>query len=245
MAQVPPPAPTMTVPNLAVRTAVGGLITPIGLAFLSDDEWLVIEKNTGRVRLVEDGVIGATVLDLGVNFFSERGLLGIALHPDFAENNFVYLFWSCKAPAPPAENPFFPTLTECADTPDLGADSEEVLEAPLLGNRVDRFVWDSETSTLTFDQNLIKLRSFQHDAAPQPPKQGDEEQPARGNHDGGVIRFGPDGKLYVMFGDVGRRGQLQNLPSGPTETGLGPPCRTTSSADPSPTMPTSREPFSG
>jgi aldose sugar dehydrogenase len=213
--------PTMTVPNLSVRTLVGGFITPIGLAFLSDDEWLVIEKNTGQVRLVEDGVIGATVLDLAVNNFQERGLLGIALHPDFTENNFVYLFWSCKAPAPPAENPFVPTLIECADTPELGADSEEALEAPLLGNRVDRFVWDAGSSTLTFDQNLIKLRSFQHDAAPTPPNQGDEEQPARGNHDGGIIRFGPDGKLYVMFGDVGRRGQLQNLPSGPTETGLG------------------------
>ena len=217
-----PPAPTMTVPNLAVRTAASGFITPIGLAFLSDDEWLVIEKNTGQVRLLENGVIGATVLDLGVNNFSERGLLGIALHPDFDENPFVYLFWSCKAPPPPADNPFFPTLIECADTPDHGPDSGEVLEAPLLGNRVDRFVWNSATSTLTFDLNLIKLRSFQHDAAPVPPDQGDGEQPARGNHDGGVLRFGPDSKLYVMFGDAGRRGQLQNLPSGPTETGLGP-----------------------
>jgi glucose/arabinose dehydrogenase len=37
-----------------------------------------------------------------------------------------------------------------------------------------------------------------------------------------VITFGPDGKLYIQIGDVGRRGQLQNLPSGPTLTGLGP-----------------------
>ena len=78
-------SPSMTVPNLSVRTALGGLMTPIGLAFLSDTEWLVIEKNTGQVRLVEDGVIGATALDLAVNNFSERGLLGIALHPDFEE----------------------------------------------------------------------------------------------------------------------------------------------------------------
>ena len=216
------PAPTMTVPNLSVRTAAAGFVTPIGLAFLSDQRWLVIEKNTGQVRLVESGAIGATVLDLGVNNNSERGLLGIALHPDFDENHFVYLFWSCKAPAPPPDNPFFPTLIECADTPDLGADSDQVLEAPLLGNRIDRFVWNEETSTLTWDLNLIKLRSFQHDAAPVPPNQGDEEQPPRANHDGGVIRFGPDGKLYAIFGDAGRRGQLQNLPSGPTETGLGP-----------------------
>lgn len=215
-------SPSMTVPNLSVRTALGGLTTPIGLAFVSDTEWFVIEKNTGQVRLVVDGVVHGTALDLAVNNFSERGLLGIALHPDFPTNHFVYLFWSCKAPPPAADNPFFPTLTECEDTPELGADSDVDLAAPLLGNRVDRFVWDGATSTLAFDRNLIKLRSFQNDAAPEPPNQGDSEQPARGNHDGGVIRFGPDGKLYVIFGDVGRRGQLQNLPSGPTLTGLGP-----------------------
>ena len=31
-----------------------------------------------------------------------------------------------------------------------------------------------------------------------------------------MIRFGPDDKLYVVMGDVGRRGWLQNLAQGPT-----------------------------
>ena len=221
--------PTILVPNLGVRPAATGLITPIGLAFLPDDRWLVLEKNTGKVLVVSEGAVQGTAIDLAVNNTSERGLLGIALHPNFTSNGYVYLFWSCKAPRPPSENPFFPTLTECADTPELGADTDpsplptnpDLLAAPLLGNRVDRFVWDPSTSTLAFDLNLIKLRSFQNDGAPLPEGQGDAAQPPRGNHDGGIIRFGPDGKLYVMFGDAGRRGQLQNLPSGPTLTGLG------------------------
>jgi glucose/arabinose dehydrogenase len=207
---------------LTVSTVASGFTTPIGIAFLGANEWFVIEKQTGQVHRVVDGVVQSTVLDLAVNNASERGLLGIALHPNFETNHFVYLFWTCSAPAPPPEDPFFPTATTCPDIPALGADTGEILAVPLLGNRVDRFVWDSGTQTLTFDRNLIKLRSFQNDSSTSPTGPNGEIQPPRGNHDGGVLRFGPDGKLYVFFGDQGRRGQLQNLPSGPTETGLGP-----------------------
>src|SRR5687767_10375390 len=212
--------PTMLVPNLAVREVICDLVTPIAMAFIGPNDFLLLEKNTGKVQRVVNGAVQSTVLDLGVNFASERGLLGIALHPGFPTNRGVYLFWSCQGTPPPESNPFFPVEQECADTPQLGADSDDVLAVPLLGNRVDRFEWNG--STLTFDHNLVKLLSFQNDGAPEPPNQGDEAQPPRANHDGGVLAFGHDGKLYIMFGDAGRRGQLQNLPSGPTLTGLGP-----------------------
>src|SRR5262249_53521297 len=147
------------------------------------------------------------------NNASERGLLGIALHPSFPTNPGVYLYWTCQAPAPPSSNPFFPTLQECPDLPSLGADTSDVLAVPLRGNRVDRFIWTG--STLTYDHNLIKLHAFQHDGSPIPAGQNDQAQPARGNHNAGVLRFGPDGKLYIIIGDNGRRGQLQNLKDGP------------------------------
>jgi aldose sugar dehydrogenase len=207
-------APEVVDPNLGVRTAVSGLITPASVAFLGANDMLVVEKDTGKVQRVVNGAIQSTVLDLAVNRASERGLLGIALHPNFPVNPGVYLYWSCTAPPPPASNPFFPTQQRCSLTPETGADTGDILAVPLLGNRVDRFVWTG--SSLVFERNLIMLRSFQHDGAPTPPGQGDESQPARGNHDGGVIHFGPDGKLYVQVGDLGRRGQLQNLRDGPT-----------------------------
>ncbi|HZN20069.1 MAG TPA: PQQ-dependent sugar dehydrogenase [Micromonosporaceae bacterium] len=181
--------PTMLHPNLAVRTAATGLVTPTTMAFLGRDDLLVLEKVTGRVQRVMGGAVHGTVLDLAVNFGSERGLLGIALHPSFPANPGVYLYW-----------------TEST----TGADTSVLAETPLLGNRVDRYVWDG--SALMFDRNLIRIRALQMDAG----------QPARGNHDGGVLAFGRDGKLYVFVGDLGRRGHLQNLTCGPTAVCPGP-----------------------
>ena len=177
-----PGGPMMLHPQLAVRLVVSGLVTPTSIAFLSSNDFLVLEKNTGQVKRVINGAIQSTVLDLAVNFGSERGLLGISMHPDFPANPGVYLFW-----------------TEST----TGADTNVLSNTSLIGNRVDRFVWDG--SSLLFDKNIVMIRALQLDAG----------QTERGNNNGGVIKFGPDGKLYIIIGDVGRRGQLQNLPAGP------------------------------
>ena len=179
----PASGPSMLDPNLSVTTVVSGLSQPTSMAFIGNNDFLVLEKNTGKVQRVVNGVIQSPApLDLAVNSGSERGALGIALHPNFLLNGYVYLYW-----------------TESS----TGVDSTNLADVALLGNRVDRYIWNG--ATLTFDRNLIKLHAYQADA----------NQPLRGNHNGGILRFGPDGKLYILMGDNGRRGLLQNNQLGP------------------------------
>ena len=90
----PAGAQTLDDPNLHIETIQLSPNNTTGIRFVTPDEFFVIEKNTGRVLHFLSGV-SSEALDLDVNFNGgERGLLGIELHPDFATNGLVYLYFS-------------------------------------------------------------------------------------------------------------------------------------------------------
>ena len=186
--EAPAAGPTMTDESLGVEVAASGLTEPTALAFMAADDYFVTEKSTGEVHRVVEGDIGEPVLDLAVNFFDERGLLGIALHPEFDDNGYVYLYWTSSGEGE-------------GDEGLLGPDTDEEFALPDLGNRVDRFVWDGEA--LTWDMNIVQMRSNTLDT--------DTSGRIRGNHDAGPLVFGQDGKLFIINGDQNLRGELQNI----------------------------------
>jgi len=152
--------------QVPVRAEVvtSGLEVPWGVAFLSSREMLVTER-PGRVRIVRDGALAeAPVATVAVRGEKESGLLGIALHPNFAQTRFFYLYLTAEAAS--------------------GAE-----------NRVERWTLAKDGSSAQRDRTIIA------------------GIPSAEFHDGGRLRFGPDGMLYVGTGDAREPDRAQDLDS--------------------------------
>ncbi len=88
-----------SVPGLVDVTVATGVGTPTALAFAPDGRLFVASKN-GAVRVVENGALVATpVLSLSVNTDGERGLIGMALAPDFATSGRLYVHYTTPTSA--------------------------------------------------------------------------------------------------------------------------------------------------
>jgi glucose/arabinose dehydrogenase len=97
---VPVSAQVVNDPSLELEVLdLGAVSSPSTLAFYGPNSFLLLEKDTGRVINVANGVRQtAPALDLAVHSGPERGLLGIAIHPDYpAGSRDVYLFYTPSA----------------------------------------------------------------------------------------------------------------------------------------------------
>jgi glucose/arabinose dehydrogenase len=80
-------------PGWVVEPVVAGLGPVTDVAFLPDGRMLIAEK-TGALRLREaDGSIRIAA-QLAVDSASEKGLLGLAIDPDFARTRRIFLYYS-------------------------------------------------------------------------------------------------------------------------------------------------------
>ena len=129
-------APSITKdPNLKVETLANGLDSPTSMAFIDNNNILVLEKG-GQVRLVSNGALqDKPVLQVRVDTASERGLLGIAIMNSTAtettalnsnNNKFVFLYY----------------------TESNGGD---------LRNRVYRYDWNAQDKTLVNPALILDL----------------------------------------------------------------------------------------
>jgi aldose sugar dehydrogenase len=94
-ANAPPPPTATSATAIKVTEVATKLDHPWGLAVLPDGSMLVTERD-GRLRVIRDGkLIEAPIGGVpSVHNEGQGGLLDVALHPDFASNNLVYLSFS-------------------------------------------------------------------------------------------------------------------------------------------------------
>lgn len=150
-----------------VQLVAAGLRAPWAMDLAPDGRLFVTER-AGRIRLVQLGQGGGlrpdpwATVPASTSGDGEKGLLGIALDPDFVRNGFVYIYYSYAAPSGTRNK-----LVRMRDASDRGVEETVLLDGI----------------------------------------------PGANNHDGGRVKFGPDGNLYVTTGDAENGANAQNAGS--------------------------------
>lgn len=145
------PSPQVDIPKTQVIAT--NLEVPWALAFLPDGSILVTERK-GWIKMIDKNgqLLDAPIGQINVKQNSESGLHGIAIHPKYPENFYVYVYYTYSASG---DNSF---------------------------NRVSKFTL-SENKLI--DEQIIV-----------------DKIPGATIHDGGRIKFGEDGNLYITTGDA-------------------------------------------
>lgn len=145
----------------SVEIVATNLQKPWSMAF-ADDRIFFTEK-IGRIRVMESGIlVEAPLATLRVADVTDGGLLGLALHPDFANNHYLYAFYTYE-------------------------------QDGKLWNKIVR-ITESENKLVDAITILDKIPGAEFD-------------------NGGVIKFGPDDKLYAGTGDATDEHAAQDLHS--------------------------------
>jgi len=146
---IPPPT-TSESGNESVEVLATNLQKPRAIDF-ADDRIFVTEK-IGRIRVIQDGVLLQEPLaTFRTADVFDGGLLGIAVHPDFSNNHFLYVYYTYE-------------------------------ENNSLWNKIIR-ITESDNKLQDATTIIDKIPGSQFS-------------------NGGIIKFGPDDKLYVGTGSV-------------------------------------------
>ncbi len=149
--------------TISLQSIATGFASPVEITNAGDSRLFVVQKG-GLIRILNaDGTVNANpFLNLSslISTNGERGLLGLAFHPNYATNGY-----------------FFVNYTNTAGNTVIARYSVNSAN-PNIANT-------TETILMTITQPFA-------------------------NHNGGTIKFGPDGYLYIGMGDGGSGGDPGN-----------------------------------
>ena len=191
--------------NFVIETVVTGVDIPVGMAFAPDNRIFIAEK-FGQVRTWQNGqLLIDPFLNLGneVNSAADRGLLGIAVHPQFPAQPYVYLLYNHDPAGVPADQGGARVARLERVTADASRNYNVAATGPgarviILGNNSTRANLGNEDTNI----DLLDV-SCQTGPASAPSSYLEDCLPSDfTSHAVGALRFGADGKLYVGLGDA-------------------------------------------
>ncbi|MFY8068667.1 MAG: PQQ-dependent sugar dehydrogenase [Flavobacterium sp.] len=148
--------------TISLQSFGTGFVSPVEITNAGDSRLFVVQKG-GLIRILNaNGTVNSTpFLNLSslVSTNSERGLLGLAFHPNYATNGYFFVNYTNTA-----GNTVIARYTVNSGNPDIADTTGTIL--------------------MTISQPYS-------------------------NHNGGSIKFGPDGFLYIGMGDGGSGGDPQ------------------------------------
>jgi len=146
----PIPEPVTEYGNENVQVLATNLEKPWAIGF-ADDKIFVTEK-VGRVRVIESGILlDDPLATLRTANVFDGGLLGIAVHPAFDKNHFIYVYYTYEK---------------------------------------DDILWNKILRITESNNKLVAAKTIF------------DKIPGSAYSNGGIIKFGLDGKLYVGTGSV-------------------------------------------
>jgi glucose/arabinose dehydrogenase len=174
------PAPRL--PANFTLTPVATRITGATTMAVAPDGRIFLCEQTGRLCVVKDNrLLDRPFLILTVDHAWERGLLGVAIDPDFPGHPYVYVNYVAPTPYP---HHVVARFTANPDDSDVAlAGSQKIL---LEGDDQTRLPRNMKRTRMA-----VKLDG----------------------HQGGAIRFGPDGRLYIAIGEQTTETPAQDLDS--------------------------------
>lgn len=151
-------------PQLQLTQVSNVLYAPVDVTHCGDNRLFVVELS-GYIRVLDSAYNTISppflVLAQQITFGGERGLLGLAFHPKYAQNGWFFVNYTDKNGDT--------QVSRFSVRPDNPNEADQDSELP-----------------------IIKI------AQPYP------------NHNGGCLKFGPDGYLYIGMGDGGSAGDPLN-----------------------------------
>lgn len=109
------PVPAGALPKgTKVQTYQGGLNFPIDMSWVKGTKKIFFTERGGKIRVMRGRkLLKRPCINLGVRSDGERGLLGLALHPNFKKNHFLYAFFTDASPLQNRVNRYKVTKNRC------------------------------------------------------------------------------------------------------------------------------------